>query len=155
MKQPSLENTPRSTFPLSLAGIDTKVRRQVRRSIQSYLMKEYAKQFSSTLLTEVSLREILSFFPLLLKRHFIYEWNCLWFVSCHFYSTGDIGTKQFLLFSQKITYKKNERKKWFENSLERLHGINPTLWYSFSGISACTLTSGSVAVSLVYSRERK
>ena len=73
MKQPSLENTPRSTFPLSLAGIDTKVRRQVRRSIQSYLMKEYAKQFSSTLLTEVSLREILSFFPLLLKRHFIYE----------------------------------------------------------------------------------
>ena len=54
-----------STFPPSMADIDTKVRHQVRRSIQNLAdVKEYAKQFSSMLLTEFFHREILSFFSL-------------------------------------------------------------------------------------------
>lgn len=63
--------SPTSTCPPSMVGMDTKVRHQVRLSLQNRAdVREYAKQFSLMLLTEFFHSDILSFFSLASEKSF-------------------------------------------------------------------------------------
>lgn len=75
-----------STFPPSMADIDTKVRHQVRRSIQNLAdVKRICETIQLNAINWIFPQgNTFVFFLLLLKSYCIYECNSLRFVSCHF-----------------------------------------------------------------------